>query len=99
MIAQIDVDLWIFENQYTPKHKGTQWNCGFLYFGLSNGKALTAQNDVDLWIFGNTKIKTQKLIVTVRKMLGICGFLLLTYTMALSGKNHILRKWMWICGF
>ena len=54
-MAQIDVDLWIFENQYTPKLKGTgcktQWICGFLYGGLSIGKALVAQNDVDLWIF------------------------------------------------
>ena len=69
-----------FEDQYNQKLKGTgcktQWICGFLYLGLSNGKALTAQNDVDLWIFGNTKIKTQKLIVTVRKTLWICRFLL-----------------------
>ena len=58
-----------------------------------------AQNDVDLWIFGNKKIKTQKVIVTVHKTLGICGFLLLTYTRALSDKKHILRKLMWICVF
>ena len=81
-MAQIDVDLWIFENQYTPKLKGTgcktQWICGFLYGSLSIGKALVAQNDVDLWIFGNRKIKTQKVIVTVRKTLWICGFLLLS---------------------
>ena len=92
-----------FENQYTQKLKGTgcktQWICGFLNGGLSIGKLLVAQNDADLWIFGNMKIKTQKLIVTVRKTLGICGFLLLTYTRALSGKKHILRKLMWICGF
>ena len=79
-MAQIDVDLWIFEYQYTPKLKGTgcktQWICGFLYNGLSIGKSLVAQNDVDLWIFGNRKIKTQKVIVTVRKTLWICGFLL-----------------------
>ena len=76
------MDLWIFEYQYTPKLKGTgcktQWICGFLCFGLSNGKALIAQIDVDLWIFGNMKIKTQKVKATVRKKLLICGFLLLT---------------------
>ena len=79
-MAQIDVDLWIFEYQYTPKLKGTgcktQWICGFLYGGLSIGKSLVAQNDVDLWIFGNRKIKTQKVIAFVRKTLWICGFLL-----------------------
>ena len=36
LIAQIDVDLWIFENQHilTQKHKGSgrkmPWNCGVL---------------------------------------------------------------------
>ena len=41
LMVQFDVELWIFENQYTPKLKGTgcktQWICGFLYGGLSIG--------------------------------------------------------------
>ena len=81
-----------FEDEYNPKHKGTgcrtQWIFGFLYFGLSYDKALIAQNDVDLWIFANMKIKNQKVIVTVRKTLWICGFFSLTYISALSDKKH-----------
>ena len=83
LITQFDVALWIFEIQYNMtiklKETGqTQGICGYFYVGLLCVIALVAQNDVDLWIFENQKMKIQKVKVTVRKRLWICGFSLWT---------------------